>query len=81
MCVQPCLLREFVSMHVSLFLSFSRRGPAQSIVTLANEASNALGRDSGRRILYLHLNPKPISDLCSQHFYASTFKTGDPDKQ
>ena len=37
-CVKPCLPREFASMHVSLFLSFSRRGPRARHTAWANEA-------------------------------------------
>ena len=44
MCVQPCLPREFVSMHVSLFLSFSRRGTQHLRPTVCNEAMGASGK-------------------------------------
>ena len=34
----------------------SRRGPAHGVVTLANEASNTMGRGLGRQTSYLLMN-------------------------
>ena len=39
------------------FPKFYSRGPAHGVVTLANEASNTMGRETGRSFLYLQPVP------------------------
>ena len=69
--VRPCLclllyMRSFRLKPVLVACAFflRRRGPAHGVATLANEASNTMGRRLGRQTLYLFCLSHPVLTLC-----------------